>query len=79
MFSIGAMGAGQDQYYAALAREDYYREGGEPLGRWWGAGTEELGLSGTVKPEDLRQLFQGYSPTGKPPPKRARAGAIWAC
>lgn len=66
MFSIGAMGAGQDQYYAALAREDYYREGGEPLGRWWGAGTEELGLSGTVKPEDLRQLFQGYSPTGKP-------------
>ena len=38
MLSIGAMSGGQEQYYARLAREDYYLEGGEPPGIWMGEG-----------------------------------------
>ena len=40
MLSIGAMGSGQESYYLALATEDYYLAGGEPLGVWLGRGAE---------------------------------------
>jgi hypothetical protein len=40
MLSIGKMTMGQQDYYATLAREDYYLEGGEPPGRWLGRGAE---------------------------------------
>ena len=66
MMSIEAMsGAGQGSYYIDLAREDYYLEGGEPPGRWFGKGANALELSGSVEKEEFRQVLQGYSPDGK--------------
>jgi conjugative relaxase-like TrwC/TraI family protein len=52
-------------YVLNLAAANYYTEGGEPLGRWYGDGTKALGLSGTVRPKVLRRLFQGVSTDGK--------------
>ncbi len=59
MLSIGKMTSGQHEYYLDLAREDYYLQGGEPPGSWFGQGAEELGLIGQVYGEDLREVFQG--------------------
>lgn len=67
MLSIGAMGAGQGNYYLDLAREDYYLEGGEPPGQWYGRGTEAFGFTGTVEREALRNLLLGVSPEGDRP------------
>ena len=58
-------GAGKGNYYLDLAREDYYLEGGEPLGEWHGRGAKELGLSGTVEREQLSSLLDGYHPKTK--------------
>jgi len=62
MLSIGAMGKGQGAYYLDLAREDYYLEGGEPPGKWWGAGAEHLGLRDTFKKSHLKNLLAGFGP-----------------
>lgn len=62
MLSIGAMSSGQCQYYLELAREDYYLEGGEPKGLWFGDGAKELQLAGEVESHDLKRLFDGYAP-----------------
>ena len=65
MLSIAQMsGAGQGDYYLELATEDYYLKGGEPPGVWEGKGAEELGLSGEVRAEDLKNILNGYSPDG---------------
>ena len=56
-------GAGKGDYYLNLAREDYYLEGGEPLGRWEGSGAKQLGLTGAVSREQLGALLDGYNPT----------------
>lgn len=67
MLSISApiKGAGHADYYLDLAREDYYTEGGEPPGQWYGKGAEALGLTGKVERENLRSLFEGYGPDGQ--------------
>ncbi len=52
-------------YLLSLARADYYTAGGEPPGQWFGSGAQALGLTGTVKPKVLRQLFRGLSPDGQ--------------
>lgn len=65
VLSIAAMGSGQGRYYLSLAREDYYLEGGERPGYWWGSGADRLGLTGTVKPDDLRALLAGFLPSGQ--------------
>ena len=60
-------------YYAGLAEDrgwpgvgrgpvDYYLDPDEPPGRWWGAGLEALGLSGTVEGGDLRELLDARHP-----------------
>lgn len=59
MLSISKMTMGQDGYYAELAREDYYLEGGEPPGQWLGTGAGALGLMERVNNEDFRSLFAG--------------------
>lgn len=64
MLSMSAMSGGQASYYLGLAREDYYLEGGEPPGRWYGVGAEALGLRGEVEANNLYNLFGGYSPDG---------------
>lgn len=62
MLSIGVASGG---YYASLAQEDYYHQGGEPPGRWHGQGAKALGLSGQVDKDEFLRLCDGFSPTGK--------------
>lgn len=64
MLSISPISSSQADYYIKHARADYYRNGGEPAGRWHGKGAEALGLVGQVKPEEFRNLFAGKSPDG---------------
>ena len=49
-------------YYEALAREDYYKLGGEPPGKWSGEGAKELHLEGQVKPGELSHMVSGFHP-----------------
>lgn len=59
--------AAQGEYYLNLAREDYYLDGtaaGEPPGFWLGRGSQALGLVGTIRPDEFRNLLQGRSPDG---------------
>ncbi|MCP5523248.1 MAG: relaxase domain-containing protein [Verrucomicrobiales bacterium] len=59
--------AGQGEYYLNLAREDYYLNGdstGEPPGFWLGSGSGKLGLVGTIRNEEFRNLLHGLSPDG---------------
>lgn len=65
MFSISAMKLGQEGYYTSLAIEDYYLDGGEPQGNWYGKGAARLGLGEKVEPEQLSALFLGYTPAGQ--------------
>jgi hypothetical protein len=47
MLSISPpIAAGQGEYFGGLAREDYYTEGGEPPGQWYGSGVTALAVSG---------------------------------
>lgn len=64
MLSVSGMSQGQEGYYLNLAREDYYLNGGEPPGQWYGKGAESLGLFGEVDGNALSNLFQGMSPDG---------------
>ena len=57
-------GAGQGDYYLNLAREDYYLEGGEPPGQWFGSAAERLGVFGQVEKDHFRSLLMGYSSDG---------------
>lgn len=60
MLSIGKMSQGQAAYYDDLARsEDYYLDGGEPPGKWFGSGAEEFKLSGTIESQPFLDLFAG--------------------
>jgi len=65
MLSIAAMSLGGQSYYLALAREDYYLEGGEPKGYWIGQGARRLGYSGPVAKSALSNLFNGFSEDGR--------------
>lgn len=66
-----AAGGGADKYYEALAKEDYYADGGEPPGRWVGKQAEALGLTGTVQKGDLTPIMNGFHPqTGEALTKR---------
>ena len=65
MLSIARMAAGQGAYYLDLASEDYYLDGGEPPGWWWGDAAHTLGLEGKVTPEPLKNLLVGRRPNGK--------------
>ena len=67
MLSMSAMSGGQASYYLGLAREDYYLEGGEPPGQWYGEGASKLGLHGEVEAAHLYNLFGGYSHEGDRP------------
>lgn len=66
MLSIKLIGSSKQEvgYYADLG-EDYYVDGGEPPGVWWGEGAEELGLDGTVQAEAFRNILQGKSADGR--------------
>lgn len=66
MLSVSAMSGGQGAYYTALAREDYYLEGGEPPGLWTGHGAKVLGLLGEIDKEIFSNLFDGLDSKGRP-------------
>lgn len=55
------------QYYAeGLKREDYYSEGQEIAGKWYGKAAKLLGLDGNVTPEQFAALVENRHPvTGK--------------
>lgn len=65
MLSIGSLRSGNGHYYTQLAREDYYLEGGEPLGQWTGAAAHSLGFKGTVGKDDLQAALRGFSSDGR--------------
>jgi conjugative relaxase-like TrwC/TraI family protein len=53
-------------YYTNLAEEDYYVEGGEPPGIWYGLGAQQLNLKDKqVKKSDYQNLMHGFSPLGE--------------
>ena len=51
-------------YYLELAREDYYLNGGEPQGRWYGEALSHFGIqeNDVVEAKTLKTLFAGYHP-----------------
>ena len=49
-------------YYASLAHEDYYHDGGEPPGVWHGRGAEQFGFSGQVDKAEFLKLCDGFDP-----------------
>ena len=57
-------GTGRGEYYLALSREDYYLEGGEPPGHWYGEGAKHLGLEGEINKDEFRNVLSGLSPNG---------------
>ncbi|MEO0851886.1 MAG: MobF family relaxase [Cyanobacteria bacterium J06648_11] len=65
MLSIGLVSMSQERYYTDLSREDYYTEGGEPEGRWFGEGARQLRLQGQVEKEHLSAMFRGFAPDGE--------------
>ncbi len=69
MLSIGRLGAtgGADYYLDKVANnvDDYYFGRGEAPGQWIGPAAEELGLSGQVEAEALRNLLAGTSAQGE--------------
>ena len=64
MMSPSGMSGGQSGYYLGLAQSDYYLEGGEPPGMWYGVGAEKLGLAqdSQVQTSELENLFKGFHP-----------------
>ncbi|MEU8639107.1 relaxase domain-containing protein [Amycolatopsis sp. NPDC048633] len=47
----------------AKGRENYYTDAvaaGEPPGRWYGSGAEELGLTGLVDEQDMRAVYECF-------------------
>ena len=41
---------------------DYYLDPNEPPGRWWGEGCPAIGLTGGVRPEQLKAMMHGRHP-----------------
>ncbi len=68
MLSIGRLGVatGAEYYLETVANsvDDYYLGHGEAPGRWIGATADQLGLTGEVNADQLRNLLAGLSPEG---------------
>jgi conjugative relaxase-like TrwC/TraI family protein len=62
VLTVAPLASGQAHYYLSLTASAYYTEAPEPDGRWYGLGAEEFGLKGTVQPDDLTRLCEGYDP-----------------
>lgn len=64
MLSIGKIkGEKGYAYYTAKARENYYTQGGEPPGRWYGEGLEHLGIykGAQIDESDFGTIYQGFN------------------
>jgi len=63
MLSISPLASGgRVAYYLNLANVNYYEQGGEPPGQWYGQGAREFGLAGEVRREHLERLCEGFHP-----------------
>jgi|GEM_PF-1295090 len=49
-------------FFSGLMHGDYYAEGQERVGQWWGKGAELLGLRGDVKTRDFCRLVDNQHP-----------------
>jgi conjugative relaxase-like TrwC/TraI family protein len=57
--------SGQVDYYLNVCEADYYANESEQPGYWLGKGATILGLEGPVKREVLKNLFEGFDPSGE--------------
>src|SRR5512135_3054536 len=62
VLTVAPLASGQAHYYLSLTASAYYTQAPEPEGRWYGLGAQEFGLKGTVKPDELTRLCEGYDP-----------------
>ena len=62
MLSINALSGGDHKYYLELTNINYYVDGGEPEGQWYGKCRHEFGLEGRVERDHLERLCQGFDP-----------------
>ena len=53
-YLLNAVATGRENYYTGAVAE------GEPPGRWYGAGAEELGLTGLVDAQDMNALYEHF-------------------
>ena len=53
------------EYYTDERKEDYYLNGIDKEGLWFGKAAERLGLGRTVGREEFRNLLNGFSPDGR--------------
>ena len=65
VMSKGALSAGQAETYyeEKYSRDDYYTEKQRVIGRWFGKGAAELGLTGDINTADFRAVLNGLDPT----------------
>lgn len=66
MLNIGKLRAGGENYYlnsVSKGAEDYYLGSGEAPGYWLASGAKELGLSGEVGDNQLRNVLRASHPT----------------
>ncbi|MGE3312519.1 MAG: MobF family relaxase [Limisphaerales bacterium] len=54
-------------YYLDEAKEDYYLNGIDKQGRWFGGAARAFGLSGTVDRESFHNLLDGFAPDRSKP------------
>lgn len=54
-------------YYLEFTDVDYYANRFSEPGIWLGKGAKILGLDGLVTRKDLKNIFEGFDPTGKTP------------
>src|SRR5579885_3478096 len=64
VMSKGALSAGQAETYyeEKYSRDDYYTEKQRVIGRWFGKGAAELGLTGDINTADFRAVLNGLDP-----------------
>lgn len=65
VLSIGKLGSGAGGYYTAMVAdgaEEYFTGGREAPGVWVGQGSQDLGLVGTVRPEDFASVLEHRFP-----------------
>ncbi|SDH02707.1 conjugative relaxase domain-containing protein, TrwC/TraI family [Pseudonocardia oroxyli] len=53
-YLLKAVATGRENYYTGAVAE------GEPPGRWWGRGAEQLGLQGLVDARDMKAVYERF-------------------
>ena len=64
MLTISAVSGGKWKYYLSIAKEELLAES-EIEGYWLGSGAESLGLTGNVRKQQFKNVFEGFSPRSR--------------